>query len=361
MNDLNDSLDHPGGEALSIRDQALPPSVAQGRARVKVYGEEKARRAAEREAFETAIREGRMPRIGYQAAVLGKGAFDYRDEIKKVGGSYKKPTKTWLLKPVEDPARREEAQGVLNDLARRDVDITWIGAPGMSTHVLLTLREQAVKVAGQEGSEAGAIPEDLQKLAGTYGLGLALDLQNPSAQVSPLGRIQGHAWYAHPIGIPSAVPAAPEQDRKADPAKREEPKDGTPEDPWKGQRWVRLNIPAMEERLLGKGGDSGLPRPSAAHFKVFLILLTHMDEWNVVQETQQELAGILGMKPSRFSEALKELEALKCIQRFGGRTKAAHIRVNPGMVTRTTRVCHAKVVHDWDHDRAGLKRRLGLP
>ena len=118
----------------------------------------------------------------------------------------------------------------------------------------------------------------------------------------------------------------------------------TRQDPW-GSAWFRINLEPFWNRFLNRGIQEGIL--DAAHFKIFLLLTTLMNSRNQITQSQDELASLVRLKPSRVSEVLKDLEAMGCVQRVGGRRKGALIRIDPELVTRASRLTHLKAIDEW--------------
>jgi len=118
-------------------------------------------------------------------------------------------------------------------------------------------------------------------------------------------------------------------------------------DLWEGQ-WFRIHLEPFWARFLKKGIEEQIL--DAAHYRIFFLLTTLMGSRNEVYQTQEEMAGLVHLKPSRVSEVLRDLDDLGCIQRIGGRSKGAFIRLDPALVTRSSRVTHQKVVNEWNSE-----------
>jgi len=163
--------------------------------------------------------------------------------------------------------------------------------------------------------------------------------------------------FVHPIDqqIPHEQPLPSEEsaDSRAKPIVPVEGRlDDSRTDPWEG-RWIRFHIQPLWTNFLKKGiSEQSL---DAAHFKVFLLLTTLMGIRNEILNTQEEMAELTGIKPSRICEVLRDLEALGCIQRIGTRSKGAFIRIDPGLVTRSSRLTHLKSINEWDQENQRRK------
>lgn len=123
--------------------------------------------------------------------------------------------------------------------------------------------------------------------------------------------------------------------------------DDSRQDTW-GGIWFRIQLEPFWNRFLKKGIEERTL--DAAHFKIFLLLTTLMGSRNEIFQSQEELGGLVKLKPSRVSEVLKDLEAMGCLQRIGGRRKGAFIRLDPNLVTRSSRSTHLKAMEEWNEE-----------
>ena len=102
--------------------------------------------------------------------------------------------------------------------------------------------------------------------------------------------------------------------------------------PWRGH-WVRLYCEKTWENFLKEGIVSGGLKPN--HLKVFLLLLTVVNEDGEVPFPQVQLAKWVGMKPSTMTSVLKGLEEWGIIVRLGGRGQDFGLMFNPQFAPRS--------------------------
>jgi hypothetical protein len=122
-------------------------------------------------------------------------------------------------------------------------------------------------------------------------------------------------------------------------------------DPWQGGRWARLHLEAFQTTFLQAGVRGKVL--DAAHFKVFLTLVTLMDNRNRIYETQMSVADRVNLKPSRVSETLKDLEGLGCLRKVGGRSKSSFIFLNPHLLINASHARHREILAQWEGTDSG--------
>lgn len=154
----------------------------------------------------------------------------------------------------------------------------------------------------------------------------------------------------HPLDSPDSEGSA--NRRGSSPLDDQSSSEAMRPDSWRGA-WFRVQLEPFWQRFLKRGMEEQML--DAAHFRVFFLLTTLMGSRNEVNQTQEEIAGLTRLKPSRVSEVLKDLESLGCIQRVGGRRKNAFIRIDPELVTRASRLTHIRAMEEWNEEK---QRRL---
>jgi len=294
---------------------------------------------------------GKAPQVEVYGVILhGRGNYNARADLKELGADYDEVTKDWFFYPV-DPSRSWKVQGKVEHLRdAKGVELTWLGGPDLPREDLVELRDGLLNLSRKDSYDAARAVEIMTGHVQRFGREPAWDVQDPSPRACYIGSLKGRKLFV-------TLPGVAAEAGRANPAPAENP---TLEDPWKNSRWIRLNMPVFTDRFYTPGVRENAF--GAAHFKVFLALIQHMDEWNMVYETQGELAKEAKVKPSRVCEVLDDLEKVQCIQRLYQGMKKSRIRVSPHLLIGVGGPRHHKLLKDWndwpvlkEEWKAGLK------
>lgn len=255
-------------------------------------------------------KKSNLPKIKFHGALLsGEPTYHNRNRIKSLGGTWIKSINAWALLPVDGP-KSELVQKELDQLELAGVHIEWIGEYGQTNiQPLIELQNLVTssrKIRTQEKGETDKEP-----------------IKTANSESAPGTNSSTHSGES------------------LDQARRE--------DPWKGTSWARINLESLGQFLQGGIKERKL---DAAHFKVFLLLITRMNESNVIDSTQDDMAKTLNLKPSRFSEVIKDLAEMGLIQRLNHRKKNACIRISPYLLIMTKNIHHRRLIEYWDRKDA---------